>query len=105
MLGVVSTPALFLMKPPDGIVQLAQGAISLDDLSGRILLAAKDNGWIDTGVYEATRGEKQTASLVPSPSVMDNETLVNPANLIGILQQQSGLQPVSPSPTPNPWSP
>jgi conjugal transfer pilus assembly protein TraF len=105
LLGVVSTPALFLMKPPDGIVQLAQGAVSLDDLSGRILLAAKDNGWIDDAVYEATRGERQTPSLVPTPSVMDNEMLVNPANLIGTLKRQSGLQPVSPSPTPNPWSP
>jgi conjugal transfer pilus assembly protein TraF len=105
LLGVVSTPALFLMKPPDGIIQLAQGAVSLDDLSGRILLAAKDNGWIDEGMYEATRGERQTPSLVPTPSVMDNEKLVNPANLIGTLKRQSGLQPVSPSPTPNPWSP
>ena len=35
LLGVISTPALFLMRPPDGIVQLAQGAVSLDDLSGR----------------------------------------------------------------------
>ena len=104
LLGVVSTPALFLMKPPDGIVQLAQGAISLDDLSGRILLAAKDNGWIDKGVYDATRGERQTPNLVPTPSVMDNEMLVNPANLIGTLQRQSGLQPISPSPIPNPWS-
>jgi len=104
-LGVVSTPALFIMKPPNGIVQLAQGAVSLDDLSGRILLAAKDNGWIDEGMYEATRGERQTPNLVPTPSVMDNEILVNPAKLIGTLQRQSGLQPVSPSPTPNPWSP
>ena len=105
MLGVVSTPALFLMKPPDGIVQLAQGAVSLDDLSGRFLLAAKHNGWIDKGVYEATRGEMRTPSLVPTPSVMDNQMLVNPAKLIGTLQRQSGLQPASPSPTPNPWSP
>ena len=105
LLGVVSTPALFLMKPPDGIVQLAQGAVSLDDLSGRILLAAKDNGWIDQGVYEATRGEMQTPSFAPTPSVMDKEMLGNPASLIGTLQRQSGLQPISPSPTSNPWSP
>ena len=93
LLGVVSTPALFLMKPPDGIVQLAQGVVSLDDLSGRILLTAKDNGWIDKGVYEATRGERQTPSLAPTPSVMDNEILGNPANLIGTMQRQAVNQP------------
>ena len=48
LLGVVSTPALFLMKPPDNIIQLAQGAVSLDDLSGRRFDAGGgfQRGWL-----------------------------------------------------------
>nr|WP_157174593.1 conjugal transfer protein TraF [Thiocystis violascens] len=54
-LGVVSTPALFLVRPPDGIVPIAQGLLSLSDLEQRLLTAAHQAGWIDEAAYARTR--------------------------------------------------
>ncbi|MBK5962698.1 conjugal transfer protein TraF [Thiocystis minor] len=54
-LGVVSTPALFLVRPPAGIVPLAQGLLSLNDLQQRLVLAARDVGWIDEATYARTK--------------------------------------------------
>ncbi|MBK1719715.1 conjugal transfer protein TraF [Thiocystis violacea] len=54
-LGVVSTPALFLVRPPDGIVPIAQGLVSLSDLEQRLLRAAHEAGWIDEAAYARTR--------------------------------------------------
>lgn len=54
-LGVVSTPALFLVRPPEGIVPLAQGLLSLSDLEQRLLLAAREAGWIDEDAYARTK--------------------------------------------------
>lgn len=54
-LGVVSTPALFLVRPPDGIVPVAQGLVSLSELEQRLLRAAHTAGWIDEEAYARTR--------------------------------------------------
>nr|WP_245232454.1 conjugal transfer protein TraF [Thiorhodococcus minor] len=54
-LGVVSTPALFLVRPPDGVAPLAQGLLSLTDLEQRILLAAHEAGWIDADSFARTK--------------------------------------------------
>lgn len=54
-LGVVSTPALFLVRPPEGIVPIAQGLLSLSDLEQRLLLAAREAGWIDEAAYARTK--------------------------------------------------
>jgi len=54
-LGVVSTPALFLVRPPSGIVPIAQGLLSLSDLEQRLLSAAREAGWIDEASYARTR--------------------------------------------------
>jgi conjugal transfer pilus assembly protein TraF len=89
LLGVVSTPALFLMKPPDEIAPLSQGALSLDELTGRILLAAHESGWIDDAVFEATRGQRLSPTLIPSPSAVPAEALNDPVELIHALQANS----------------
>jgi conjugal transfer pilus assembly protein TraF len=91
LLGVVSTPALFLMKPPAEIVQLSQGTLSLDDLSGRILLAAKDSGWIDEATFEATRGQRTVPAIMPPSSIITAEAMNSPADLVGSLQRQAGV--------------
>ncbi|WP_295400384.1 conjugal transfer protein TraF [uncultured Thiocystis sp.] len=54
-LGVVSTPALFLVRPPDGMAPLAQGLLSRTDLQQRIVLAAHEAGWIDAATYARTK--------------------------------------------------
>lgn len=62
-LGVVSTPALFLVRPPDGIVPIAQGLVSLSDLEQRLLRAAREAGWIDEAAYARTRAVVADLSL------------------------------------------
>lgn len=54
-LGIISTPALFLVRPPAGIVPIAQGLLSLSDLEQRLLLAAREAGWIDEAAYARTK--------------------------------------------------
>ena len=58
-LGVVGTPALFLMRPPDAILPLAQGALDLDTLAERIVAQARQAGWVDAATYAATRPVRQ----------------------------------------------
>ena len=55
-LGVVSTPALFLVKP-DGptFAPIAQGLLSLAQLQERIALAASSQGWISEPDLQRTR--------------------------------------------------
>jgi conjugal transfer pilus assembly protein TraF len=90
LLGVVSTPALFLMKPPSDLVPLSQGVLSLDDLSGRIILAAKESGWIDDAVFEASRGQRLMPAILPPPWAMTAEVMSNPVEMIDVLQRQAG---------------
>ena len=96
LLGVVSTPAMFLMKPPDDIAPLSQGALSLDELTGRILLAAHESGWIDDAVFEATRGQRVSPTLIPSPSSVPVEALNDPVELIQALQANVSVGMESP---------
>lgn len=91
LLGVVSTPAMFLMKPPDELLPLSQGALSLDDLSGRILSSAHESGWIDDAVFDATRGQRLSPSLIPSPSSVPIESLNDPVELIQTLQANASF--------------
>ena len=87
MLGVESTPALFLMKPPKEIVPLSQGAMSLEELTGRILLAAKESGWIDEARYQTIQGIRPAPKLVALPGAISAETAKDPFQLINALQQ------------------
>ena len=91
LLGVVSTPAMFLMKPPDELLPLSQGALSLDDLTGRILLSAHESGWIDDAVFDATRGQRLSPSLIPAPTAVPTEALGDPVELIQALQANAGF--------------
>ncbi|MCK7578124.1 MAG: conjugal transfer protein TraF [Chromatiales bacterium] len=65
-LGVVSTPALFLVRPPDGLAPLAQGLLSLSDLEQRLLLAAHTAGWIEAADYARTRPLVTDLRLAPA---------------------------------------
>lgn len=58
-LKVMATPALFLMRPPDGYLTLAQGALSIAELRERILLQAKEGGLLDAGTFAATKPARQ----------------------------------------------
>ena len=91
LLGVISTPAMYLMKPPDDLLPLSQGALSLDELTGRILQAAHESGWIDDAVFDATRGQRPAPTMIPSPSSVPVEALNDPVELIHALQANISL--------------
>jgi conjugal transfer pilus assembly protein TraF len=95
MLGVEQTPALFLMKPPRQIVPLSQGALSLEELTSRILLAAKESGWLDATQFETIQGIRSTPRLLPTSGSISSATLQDPLLLIQALQHsaQDGRTP------------
>jgi conjugal transfer pilus assembly protein TraF len=54
-LGVLATPALFLARPPEALVPLSQGLLSLAQLQERIVLAARQAGWISDEAFTRAR--------------------------------------------------
>lgn len=79
-LGVISTPAMFLAHPPDKFVQIAQGAISIDELVQRILVVALQAGWLDQREYAETRPISAQATFdgarLPADVFSDPEKLI-----------------------------
>lgn len=88
-LGVISTPAIFLMYPPHKIVPITQSAVSLDELVGRILLAANEIGVIGEAVYQATRGQQPNQLMIPPTHAVSPQMLDNPNQLINVLRRYS----------------
>jgi conjugal transfer pilus assembly protein TraF len=91
-LGVVSTPALFLARPPNGIVPLSQGVLSLAELQQRIIHAATQAGWIAPEWRERTQA--RVADLRMDPSGLDDPALADDpdqllAHLRGLLPRLS----------------
>lgn len=89
-LGVVGTPALYLMRPPDVILPLAQGALDQDTLLERIVAQAHRAGWIDDATYAATRPVRQPFA-TPDPGSLDAERLADPVQLVANLRATLGL--------------
>ena len=89
-LGVVSTPALFLVRPPDAVVPLSQGLLSFAQLQERIVLAAAEAGWI--GPEEYTRTRPVTADLTLDPSALPAALPDDPAALLAALRALARAQ-------------
>ncbi len=89
LLGVEQTPAMFLMKPPKQIVPLSQGVLSLEEITGRILLAGKEAGWIDPSQYQTTQGIRSTPMLLPTAGSISPTTAQDPLSLIQALQNSA----------------
>jgi conjugal transfer pilus assembly protein TraF len=72
-LGVVSTPAIFLVRPPDGVRPLSQGVLSLAELQQRIVQTAADARWIDPRWLERSRArviaQRLDAAALTDPAV------------------------------------
>jgi conjugal transfer pilus assembly protein TraF len=83
-LGVVSTPALFLARPPDDLVPLAQGLLSLAQLEERVVLAAVEAGWISDKDYRRTR--PVTADLTLDAAALPSVLPEEPEQLLQVLQ-------------------
>lgn len=92
-LGVATVPAVFVMRPDTGeIAQIAQGAMDLTEMTTRILVVARQHGWISEEAFDATRPvNRQTAALGPDPT-LDEATLDDPAALVAHLRARMGRQ-------------
>lgn len=89
-LGVVGTPALYLMRPPDVILPLAQGALDQDTLLERIVAQAHRAGWVDDATYAATRPVRQPF-VTPEPGSLNADRLADPVQLVASLRATLGL--------------
>lgn len=83
-LGVVSTPALFLARPPDGVALIAQGLLSLSQLEERLLTAALEAGWISEAEYAKSR--PVVADLRLDPRGLDLSPTDRPDDLLAALR-------------------
>jgi conjugal transfer pilus assembly protein TraF len=99
-LGVRVTPTLYLVRPPMQAVLVAAGVRTLDELEDRVLMVARDEGWISEDTYyAATRG---TVPTFLSERVREEPRLEDdPARLLDALRQATRLQ--SPSGA-SPWT-
>jgi len=98
-LGVIGTPALFLMRPPDVILPLAQGALDLDTLTGRIVDQGHRAGWVGDAAYAATRAVRQPFA-VPPPGTLEPAELDDPERIVATLRARLGMpEALGPEPT------
>ncbi len=84
-------PAVFLVDPPNVITPIGQGAMSLDELNNRIILAAHQAGWIDDQTYYATRPVQPGVSLAMSAQELNEKILQDPEFLVRYLRTQGRL--------------
>jgi len=91
-LGVQSTPAIFVMKPPDEVELVSQGMMQLSDLRERILLVARRRGWISDEAWEATRPVRRTTVAV-APEEIDPAVVADPAALVAHLRARMARPP------------
>ena len=87
-LGVMVTPAIFAFMPPGDIQPVAQGSLSLADLSGRLLRQAHQAGWIDDATYAATRLAPPVGAV--RPEGLTDAVLSDPVALVDYLQSVIG---------------
>ncbi|MCF7994056.1 MAG: conjugal transfer protein TraF [Chromatiaceae bacterium] len=96
-LGVVSTPALFLVRPPDGVVPIAQGVLSLAELQERLVNAATEAGWIPEHWRERTRARVTDLRLDGTPLPTSDLADDNPDQLLERLRSRAVLpSPLTP---------
>ncbi|MFY9973275.1 MAG: conjugal transfer protein TraF [Chromatiaceae bacterium] len=85
LLGVVSTPALFLARPDQGdVAPIAQGLLSLSQLRERIVLAAVQAGWITEAEAEHAKATVTRTHLAPGALAVLPE---DPASLLESLRR------------------
>lgn len=89
-LGVEQTPAMFLARPPDRIVLLAQGALAFAELAERVMMAGKQLGLIDDERFERTR------PIQPVPSTaeitLDSDAALTPEALVDQIRKNARVR-------------
>jgi len=96
-LGVTTTPALFLVRPPADVLPISQGALARDELLQRMLALAAQAGWISATDFERTRPVKADWRLT-APAEMTPADWANPAALVEKIRAAGG--PVQPATDP-----
>jgi conjugal transfer pilus assembly protein TraF len=76
-LSITQTPALVLIRPPDGMEVVANGLVALTDLKDRILLTAAKRGWVDPAELRRTRPSvERTPDLARDPRLANIQQIL-----------------------------
>lgn len=57
-LGVVATPAFYLIDPPNQVVPIGQGVMTVPEITDRIVDVAASQGWITEDEYQRTKAAR-----------------------------------------------
>ncbi|MEL6312398.1 MAG: conjugal transfer protein TraF, partial [Pseudomonadota bacterium] len=85
MLGVTTVPAVAIMRPPNDIRMVGQGNMTLAELSRRILVVARQAGWISEKAYEATLPVRRATQTLAA-ELIDDVVLEDPASFVDHLR-------------------
>jgi conjugal transfer pilus assembly protein TraF len=89
-LGVEQTPAMFLVRPPDRVVLLAQGALAFAELAERVTMAGRQLGLIDDDRFDRTR------PIQPVPSTaeirLDRDAALTPEKLVEQIRKNARVR-------------
>jgi conjugal transfer pilus assembly protein TraF len=88
-LGVIATPAMFLVRAPNHFVGIGQGALAKNVLEKRILSSAAVAGWIDKTTLQASRAVRNDMKLMPSMSTQLPSLSDDPASMIEYLRKSA----------------
>ena len=66
-LNVTVTPSIFMVKPPQDIVPVTYGIVTMSELRKRIINGATYAGWIDRDSYSIANAVKNSPA-IPKPS-------------------------------------
>ncbi len=89
-LGVVATPAVFLMRPPDLIRPLGQGGLDLEGLSARIVEQAAAAGIVSEDQLQRTRPSVRPFA-VPAPGELPEEVFADPDLLVAAVRERLSI--------------
>lgn len=85
LLGVTTVPAVAIMRPPNDIRMVGQGNMTLTELSRRILVVARQAGWISEDAYEATLPVRRATQTLAA-ELIDEAVLEDPSAFIAHLR-------------------
>ncbi|MEO1607099.1 MAG: conjugal transfer protein TraF [Pseudomonadota bacterium] len=83
-MGVPGVPAVYLMRPPHGLIPVGAGPYTYSDLIQRTALLARSAGWISEEAYQTTRTARSMRRPV-NPHNIPQEVLDDPARLSAYL--------------------
>ncbi|MEL7278576.1 MAG: conjugal transfer protein TraF [Pseudomonadota bacterium] len=83
-MGVPGVPAVYLMRPPDGLIPVGAGPYTYSDLIQRTVLLARSAGWVSEEAYQTTRTARSMRRPV-TPHDIPQDVLDDPARLSAYL--------------------